>query len=641
MIRNFNSRVFQKIALATTLVAAAACSSSNKESGSTAKGQIPLKDFFKNPIATQFRISPDGKKIVAARPYKDRMNVHIADFGKDNWKALTKYTDRGVHVIGWKGNDNVLFMKDAGGDENFHVIAVNLNSSEVKDLTPDKEEKASLVDMLEDVSETNILVSSNKRLKTVSDVYEVNTKTGESKIILENPGQQTGWITDHKGVIRIAMETDGVNNTFFYRPSNDKPFKKVKSYNFKESMQPVVFDKDNKTVYAISNIGMDKTALITINPENFRSVKKIFSNDNYDVQNVSYSDHRKELIAVVYEDWKSRKEVLSPYYKEIFNDIEAKLPEKEITLSSSNKEETVFTVYAGSDRSRGKYYTYDADAKKLDLLLDPSPWLKEEQMAEMKPIKYKSRDGLTIEGYLTLPPGKESAKGLPMVVNPHGGPWHRDSWGYNPEVQFLASRGYAVLQMNFRGSTGYGKKFWMSSFKQWGQKMQDDITDGVKWAIDQGIAKEDKICIYGGSYGGYATLAGLTYTPDLYKCGVDYVGVSNLFTFQETIPAYWEPMRVMIQEMVGHPEKDKKMLTQFSPVFHADKIKAPLFVAQGANDPRVKKSESDQIVKALKEKGIDVPYMVKDNEGHGFHNQENQFDFYGQMESFLNKHINN
>jgi dipeptidyl aminopeptidase/acylaminoacyl peptidase len=224
---------------------------------------------------------------------------------------------------------------------------------------------------------------------------------------------------------------------------------------------------------------------------------------------------------------------------------------------------------------------------------------------------------LTVEGYLTLPVGKENAKGLPLVVNPHGGPWARDIWGYSPEIQFLASRGYAVMQMNFRGSTGYGKKFWQSSFKQWGQKMQDDITDGVNWAIEQNITAKDKICIYGGSYGGYATLAGLAFTPDLYKCGVDYVGVSNLFTFQETIPPYWEPYKKMLHEMVGHPEKDKEMLKKASPVFHVDKIKAALFVAQGANDP----------------------YMVKDNEGHGFHNEENQFEFYGKMEAFLKKHI--
>jgi len=259
-------------------------------------------------------------------------------------------------------------------------------------------------------------------------------------------------------------------------------------------------------------------------------------------------------------------------------------------------------------------------------------------MAGMKPVQYKSRDGLTIHGYLTLPKGT-APKNLPVVVNPHGGPWTRDNWGFNPEVQFLANRGYAVLQVNFRGSTGYGRKFWESSFKKWGREMQDDITDGVKWLIKKGIADPKRVGIYGGSYGGYAVLAGLAFTPDVYACGVDYVGVANLFTFMNAIPPYWELMRKMIYEMVGDPEKDKELMKAASPVYHVDKIKAPLFIAQGANDPRVNKGESDQMVEALKKRGIEVPYMVKDNEGHGFHNEENRFDFYRAMEKFLAKHL--
>jgi dipeptidyl aminopeptidase/acylaminoacyl peptidase len=255
-------------------------------------------------------------------------------------------------------------------------------------------------------------------------------------------------------------------------------------------------------------------------------------------------------------------------------------------------------------------------------------------MAEMKPISYVTRDGITIHGYLTLPVGG-SGKNLPLVVNPHGGPWVRDSWGFNPEVQFLASRGYAVLQMNYRGSTGYGRKFWEASFKQWGKKMQDDISDGVKYVVDQGIANAKKVCIYGGSYGGYATLAGLAFTPELYACGVDYVGVSNLFTFMKTIPAYWKPELDRLHEMVGDPDKDKELLTAASPVFHVDRIRAPVLVAQGRQDPRVNIDESNQIVAALQKRGVAVKYLIKDDEGHGFHNEENRFDFYAAMEQFL------
>ena len=312
----------------------------------------------------------------------------------------------------------------------------------------------------------------------------------------------------------------------------------------------------------------------------------------------------------------------------------------EIAITGSNKEEDMFIIRTYSDKSLGAYYIYETKGNKLEKIAAVSPWLDENEMGNQLPIKYKSRDGLTINGYLTLPKGytMENAKNLPVVVNPHGGPWHRDSWGFNPEIQFLVNRGFVVLQMNFRGSTGYGREFWEISFKKWGQEMQDDITDGTKWLIDKGIANPDKIAIYGGSYGGYATLMGLVKEPDLYAAGVDYVGVSNMFTFMKTIPPYWKPMLEMMYEMAGDPVKDSLLFRKISPVFHVDKIKVPLFVAQGAKDPRVNIDEADQIVNAMKERGIEVEYMVKENEGHGFRNEENRFDFYRAMETFL---INN
>ena len=259
----------------------------------------------------------------------------------------------------------------------------------------------------------------------------------------------------------------------------------------------------------------------------------------------------------------------------------------------------------------------------------------------MHPVCYTTRDGLEIEAYLSLPHGytPDTAKGLPTIINPHGGPWARDKWGFSSETQFLCNRGYAVFQMNFRGSTGYGRRFLEAGYKQWGRAMQDDITDGVEWLKARGISDPKRIAIYGGSYGGYATLAGITYTPDLYACAIDYVGVSNLLTFMQTIPPYWKPMLEMMYEQVGDPVRDREMLEACSPALHADRIVAPLFIAQGANDPRVNKAESDQMVAALRARGVEVEYMVKENEGHGFHNQENRFDFYRAMERFLARHL--
>ena len=445
-------------------------------------------------------------------------------------------------------------------------------------------------------------------------------------------------MVDHKGAVRIAVETNGVKTTLLYRKSEKKPFKKLITTNFKNSLSPLFFTFDNKNIYAASNLGRDKIAIVQYNLSTRKEDRVIFRHSKYDASGLTYSPKRKVLLAAQYTSWKSDRKFLDKKTKESFNWLQGQLPKYEVRITSRDKKEETFIVRTFSDRSLGSYYLYHSKKRILQKISDISPWLDENQLAEMKPIQYKSRDGLTIHGYLTLPRVR-STKNLPLIVNPHGGPWHRDRWGFNPTAQFLANRGYAVLQMNFRGSTGYGKKFWKASFKQWGKKMQDDVTDGVQWLIKKGTVDAKKICIYGASYGGYATLAGVAFTPDLYRCGIDYVGISSLFTFIETLPPYWLAYKKMLHEMVGHPEKDKALLESASPLFHTDKIKAALMIAQGAKDPRVKKSESDQIVEALRKRGIDVPYIVKDNEGHGFRNEENRFEFYEEMEAFLAKHL--
>ena len=389
-----------------------------------------------------------------------------------------------------------------------------------------------------------------------------------------------------------------------------------------------------------SNLGRDKVAIVTYDVAQKKETGIILEDPEYDVDGLQYSRLRKVLTEVDYTTWKPMRKILDKETEAMYAELNKKLPGYEVTMTFNNTNEDVFTVRTMNDRTLGSYYLFEKKSGKLTKLADRNPWLDEKNLSEMKPITYKSRDGLTINGYLTLPKGKDP-KNLPTVINPHGGPWARDVWGFNPEVQFLANRGYAVLQMNFRGSTGYGRKFLEASFKEWGKKMQDDITDGVQWLIKQGIADPKKVAIYGASYGGYATLAGVCFTPDLYACAVDYVGVSNLFTFMKSIPPYWKPFLDMQHEMVGDPVKDSLQFQSTSPVFHVDAIKAPLLVAQGANDPRVNINESNQIVDALKKRGIDVVYMVKENEGHGFYNEENRFDFYQAMEQFLAKHMLN
>jgi dipeptidyl aminopeptidase/acylaminoacyl peptidase len=390
-------------------------------------------------------------------------------------------------------------------------------------------------------------------------------------------------------------------------------------------------------LFASSNIGRDKAAIVRLDPATAKEDGVIFEHPEVDVGGLDWSHKRKVYTEAQFVTWKRERHFFDAETQAIFADLQSRLPGYEIDLQSNNRDEDVFAVAAWSDRTQGVRYLYERASGKLTKLAEITPWLDESALAEMKPISYAARDGHTIHGYLTLPCG--GGTNLSLVVNPHGGPWARDTWGYNPEVQFLANRGYAVLQVNFRGSVGYGRSFWEASFRQWGKTMQDDVSDGVKYVVEQGLADRKRIAIYGASYGGYATLAGLAFTPELYACGVDYVGVSNLFTFLKTIPPYWKPMLDMFYEMVGNPEKDKELLAAASPVLHADRIRAPLLIAQGAQDPRVNIDESDQMVAALQKHGVPVEYIVKDNEGHGFHNEENRFEFYEAMEKFLDKYL--
>jgi dipeptidyl aminopeptidase/acylaminoacyl peptidase len=482
------------------------------------------------------------------------------------------------------------------------------------------------------------LIGLNKRDKQYFDPYLLNIETGDLKLMYENRQNFDSWYTDNNGIIRLATKTDGVNITYLYRESEKDDFSELLTTSFKDTFIPQAFDADNKNIYVTSNFGRDKIALVEYDPSEKKEFKELYSNPDYDLSYAFYDKKKKVLASVYWEGIKTEMHFFDKEWENIYSGIKQKFPGYDVEFAEYDDEMKKGIVSLSSDRLRVKYYLYDFTSGKVEEIANPYPWLNEEDMAYMKPVSYTSSDGFTIHGYLTLPKGIEP-KNLPVVVNPHGGPWARDGWYFNPEVQFLANRGYAVFQMNFRGSTGYGKKFWEASFKEWGKKMQDDITDGVEYLKKEGIANPERIAIYGGSYGGYATLAGITFTPDLYACAVDYVGISNLFTFLKTIPPYWKPYLDQFYEMVGNPVKDSILFAEASPVLHADKIKVPLFIAQGANDPRVNKAESDQMVAALKQRGVEVEYMVKDNEGHGFRNQDNRFDFYGAMGKFLEKHL--
>ena len=599
---------------------------------------IPLRDFFRNPEKTGFALSPDGSHFAWLQPWQSRLNIHVQKIGSPDVVRVTAVTDRDLRQFFWKGNGHLAYLRDQGGDENFRLYSVAIDGTGFKELTPFENVRTQLIDGLED-HDTDAIIGLNRRNPEVFDAYRLNLTTGELTLLAENPGNITSWLADWDGRIRVARTSDGVNSSLLYREDEKSPFRTVLTTTFRETVQPFFFTFDNRHLYAASNLGRDKQAVVRLDPATGQELEVLFEHPAVDVSDLLASRHRKIVTGAAFTVDRRGYRFFDDARARLQAELERRLPGYEVVVTSMSRDESKCLVRTYSDKSLGAFYFHDLATARFEKLVDVSPWLDETRMADMQPIAFTARDGLPLTGYLTTPQGVP-ALNLPLVLLPHGGPWARDEWGFDPEAQFLANRGYAVLQLNFRSSTGFGRKFWEAGFKQWGRgAMQHDLSDAVQWAIDQGIADPKRVGIYGGSYGGYATLAGLAFTPELYAAGVDYVGPSNLFTLLASIPPYWEPLRQQLYAMVGDPEKDKDLLTAASPLFSADQIRAPLLVLQGANDPRVKKAEADQIVAALKHRGIDVPYIVKDNEGHGFRNEENRFEAYRAIEQFLAKHL--
>ncbi|NOX18685.1 MAG: S9 family peptidase, partial [Chlorobi bacterium] len=581
---------------------------------------IPLEDFFRNPEKDAFSISPDGKQIAFLQPWKNRLNIFVQKLDGGKVKRITNSEERDIHYFYWANDNTILFLQDTNGDEKYQLISIKYDGSEQKNVTPFPNSNVSVIDPLYD-KENEVLLSLNLRDQKIADVYRLNIATGKLDLVLKNPGKITRWITDYDGNIRIGITTDGINSGIIYRSAGAKDFKPIFITNFKESLEPLFFSADNKFVYALSNLGRDKIAAVKINPETAEEVEVLYENPEVDVFRILRSRKRKKVVGVSFLSFKREVRIFDDETNKIYKSIFQKLPDYEVYIHDFDKDEKRLIVRTFSDRSLGAYYLYDVDKNELKKLADVSPWLKESELAPMKPISFRARDGLTIHGYLTVPNGLKP-QNLPVVIFPHGGPWSRNLWGYNREIQFFANRGYAVLQVNYRGSLGYGKKFWEAGFKEWGGKMQDDITDGVRWLIRQNIADSTKIGIYGFSYGGYAALMGLIKTPDLYACAVDYSGTTNLFSFLNIIPPQWEPYRKMLYEMVGDPVKDSLLLANNSPLFNADKITKPILIAQGENDPRVNLDDTELFIEELEKRGMKVDYFYKPDEGHSFEKEE-------------------
>lgn len=610
-----------------------------------------VEDYFARPKASQFKISPDGKYLSYKEKDRDSKNhVYVKDLATGKAIKALEEKDDLIRSYGWLNKKRLFYTQDRSGNENLHLYAADIDGKNLKDLTPFEGVTIGLVQIIKDTD--FVVVTMNKNNKQIFEPFKINFVTGNLVQLYENTDPKNpidGYLFDKEGNLRgyTVLENGLTTKTYYKNPKSGK-FDLLKSTDWKYTFSIMRFNdhSENKDeAYVVTNLDSDKSRIVLYDLKKNAVIKEIYSHPTFDVNSVSIAGKNRnyELDYISYNGIKNEVIPVSQFYKGVDEKLKSEFGDKQFYVVSSDDNDSKLLVVVDSDKLYGKYYEYDTRSEKLKLLVDLMPQLKEEDMAEMRPIEFKSRDGLTIHGYITLPKAVEDGQKVPLIVNPHGGPQGiRDHWGFNPETQLFASRGYATLQVNFRISGGYGKEFQNSGYKQIGRKAMDDVEDGVKYAIAQGWVDKDKIAIYGGSHGGYATLMGLIKTPDLYACGVDYVGVSNIFTFFDSFPEYWKPYKEMVKQIwydLDNPE-EAKIAKEVSPVFQIDKIKKPLFVVQGANDPRVNINESDQIVKALRSKGFEVPYMVKYDEGHGFGKEPNRLELYKYMLGFFAENFN-
>lgn len=598
---------------------------------------IPRQVLFGNPERASPQISPDGKQMGYLAPDKGVLNVWVRTVGKDDDRVVTKDRKRGIRFFSWaQDSRHILYIQDREGDENWHLYSVDLNTNVIRDLSPFQGVRVQQI-FTDPNFPDQLLLGMNLRNPQVFDIYRVDLRTGAIEKEAENPGHYVGWLTDHAFRIRgaVAAQPDG-GFQLVVRKNADSPFEPFLTWGPDYDGTPHGFTPDGQGLYIEDNLERDTTQLYEIDLATKK--KKVLAHHpavdvgpvlihptKHHVQAVGFNLHRLEWTVLdksVAADFAALRRV----HKGQFN-----------ILNRDNADHTWLVAFT-SDREPVRYYAYHRDTKQATYLFSNRPRLEQYTLAPMKPVTITARDGLKLHSYLTLPVGKEP-KNLPLVLNPHGGPWARNTWGYSSTAQWLANRGYVVLQVNFRGSTGFGKKFLHAGDREWGAKMHDDLIDAVNWAIEEGIADPEQICILGGSYGGYATLVGAAFTPDVFHCAVDIVGPSNLVTLLKSIPPYWKPLLNMFRYRVGNEETEADFLRARSPLFKADQIKIPLLIAQGANDPRVKQAESEQIVAALRKKGKEVDYLLFPDEGHGFARPENRLCFFAAAEQFLAKHL--
>lgn len=597
---------------------------------------IPREILFGNPERTSPELSPDGRRLAWLAPDTNNvLQVWVKTVGKDDDKIVTADKKRGIRQYLWAKNNHILlYMQDSDGDENFHVYGVDLESGNVRDYSPFQGVRASVLEPNPDFPD-ELLLTLNLRDRALFDVYRLNLKNGGLDLDTQNPGDVADWAADAKFQVRLAqISTPDGGTEIRTRVDTHSPWKTLLKVGPEEILEAIGFTRDGKSLYLKSSIGRDTAAVVE--REIVSGNEKVLAgSEQVDAGTVMVHLRKHVVEAVAFSPGRTSWKVIDPAVQDDFTGL-AKLNDGDFFVVNRTDADDVWLVGFNSDRAPGRYYKWERKTKQGTFLFNTRPKLEGLQLAETKPIVIRSRDGLEQHSYLTLPVGIEP-KGLPMVLFPHGGPWGRDEWGFNGYAQWLANRGYAVLQPNFRGSTGYGKKHLNAGNKEWGLKMHDDLIDAVNWAVAQGYADPKRVGIMGGSYGGYCALAAVTFTPEVFACSVDIVGPSNLKTLISTIPPYWKPMRAMFDVRVGNVDDpaQTELIKRASPLNFADRIVRPLLIGQGANDPRVKQAEAEQIVSAIEKNHGNVTYVVYPDEGHGFARPENRSDFNARAEVFL------
>ncbi|WP_243732594.1 S9 family peptidase [Pedobacter metabolipauper] len=596
---------------------------------------IPVDDFFKSQDRLVYRISPDGTSLSYLVLEGKNQNLYIENIATGKGRKVTQLKERSINFYFWVSKNELIYYKETDPQKRrSDIFIINKDGSNERQLTNNEKSK---IRVLEDqlIDDKYLLVTSNKRDSTVFDVYRLNVRNGVMEMAAKNPGNITDWITDSEGKLRLATSSDGVNETLLYRENEGSSFKPIMTNNFKTTFRPIAFSHNQPhIIYAVSDVNRDKSALVEVDCHTGKELKVVFGNDSINITDAQYSRKKQKMSFVVYENWKKEKHFLDDSVKLLYTNLDHLLPKTETRIIDRDKAENVFIVRTFTDRNPGSFYLYFAKTGQLRKLSDFNSAIKVNEMSEMKPISFVSKDSMRIQGYLTLPVNKK-AQNLPVVVLPHDGPGGRNSWGYNAEVQFLANRGYAVFQVNYRGSSGYGKAFFAAGFKQWGCKIQQDINDGVQWLINEKIANPKRIAIYGSGFGGNIALNALYSKGSNYTCAASNSGVINLFTYLKSIPPFLKPNLQMYYEMIGNPVTDVDRMRQSSPLFQADRINAPVFIAQNIKDPNINSAETVQFIKNLQKRKVNVTYLENDGVSFpGSHLEERQ-KFYAALEQFL------